>query len=69
MSFHDKNSQKQATEGKFLKIIKAIMKTAQLMLYSMVKKESFPSKIRTNIRMPTSIGDIQRGTRSADQTN
>ena len=39
MSFYDKNSQKQEMEGKFLKIIKTIMKTAQLMLYSMVKKK------------------------------
>ena len=38
MSFHDKNSQKQGMEGKFLKILKAIMKTAQLPLNSMVKK-------------------------------
>lgn len=40
MSFHDKNSQKQGMEGKFLKIIKAIMKTAQLTLYSMVRKRN-----------------------------
>ena len=49
-------------EGKVLKIIKAITKTAWLMLYSMVKKkkESFLSKIRSKIRTPTFIGDIQR---------
>ena len=70
MSFHDKNSQKQGMEGKFLKILKAIMKTAQLPLNSMVKKkESFPSKIRNKMRMPTFIGEIQRCTRSANQSN
>ena len=38
--FMIKNSQKQGMEGKFLKIIKAIMKSAQLTLYSMVRKRN-----------------------------
>ena len=33
-------TQKQGIEGKFLKIIKAMMKTAQLTLYSMVRKRN-----------------------------
>ena len=57
-----------AKKESFLKIIKAIMKTAQLTLYSVVSKRNL-SKIRNKIRMPTFISDVQRCTRSANWSN
>ena len=56
-------------EGKYPNIIKSYITNPQLISYSMVKTESFPSKIRCKTRMSTLITLIQHSTGSPSQGN
>ena len=68
MSFHDKNSKTtngrkvpQNYKGNYENCMADVILNGE-------KKESFLSNIRSKIRMPTFISDIQRCTRSANQS-
>ena len=64
-----KTLNKVGIEGMYLNIIRPYIKSSQLTSYSMVKAESFSSKIRNKTRMPTFATFVQHSTGSPSQSN